>query len=81
MAEIIPDECKHETFQCDCKVGRLHKDGHPEEITEWRLDVTVHCTRCFKPFVFIGLPGGYHPDKPTVSIEGLEARLVLKPLS
>lgn len=71
--------CKHERFQVKGKVGRLHPDGEPDNITEWRLDVEVHCLGCMMPFLFVGLPGGYSPTYPTVSVEETKARLVIKP--
>ncbi len=41
--------------------------------------VQVVCRVCGVSFQFLGLPGGLHPDYPTVSVDGTEARLPIAP--
>lgn len=72
--------CKHERFQANCKVGRLHEEDKPEIITEYRLDVEVHCMDCLMPFIFVGVSGGYSPGYPTVNFDGTELRAPIKPV-
>lgn len=70
--------CKHLNFETESKVGRLFEEGKPDVITGYRLDLVVRCKDCGLPFEFIGLPGGYHFNAPTVNIDGTELRCPMK---
>ncbi len=77
--EIIKDNCLHEKFQSNCRIGRL-TEVESGPVTSYTMDVEVHCAECMMPFQFIGLPGGVNPSFPTVSADNLEARIPIKPL-
>ena len=73
--------CKHMNFETGAKVARLHEEDKPEIITGYRLDLIVRCSECGLPFEFVGLPGGYHINSPTVNIDATELRCPIKPSS
>ncbi len=66
-------ECEHMNFVASVTVNRL------EDVKGFAADVHVQCADCNKPFVFIGLPGGLAPNRPTRSVDGTEARLPIAP--
>ena len=66
-------ECEHMNFIASVTVNRL------EDVKGFAADVHIQCADCDKPFVFVGLPGGLAPDRPTVSVDGTEARLPIVP--
>ncbi len=66
-------ECEHKEFEASVTVNRL------EDISGFAADITIVCHECKIPFRFLGLPGGLHPDHPTVSVDGTEARLPIAP--
>ncbi len=70
--------CPHEDFEAHVAVNRLTGTGGGD-ITGYAADVTIRCMHCNTPFRFLGLPGGLAPDKPTVSVDGTEARLPIAP--
>lgn len=77
--EIPVKDCEHKIFNAQARVGRL-TDGEDGPVTGYTCDLTIICAQCLKPFQFIGLPGGVAPNYPTVSADGLEARIPIKPL-
>ena len=68
--------CEHINFTADVRVGRI-TDGDGGEVTHFTADVSLKCADCGESFGFRGLPYGYTPGHPTVSIDHLEARLWL----
>jgi hypothetical protein len=66
-------ECEHKEFEARVEVNRL------EDVKQFAADVHITCLECKKPFRFLGLPGGLHPGRPTVSVDGTEARLPILP--
>lgn len=66
-------ECEHNEFEASVTVNRL------EDVKRFVADVHIKCRECGKPFQFLGLPGGLAPDRPTVSVDGTEARLPIVP--
>lgn len=73
--------CEHKNFQVNARVGRLTESEEPgAKITEYRVDVEVHCMDCMMPFLWHGLPGGYSPEYPTTNVERTELRAPLKPV-
>lgn len=71
--------CEHNNFKTQCNVFKLtDEEGNPTGMT---VDITIACADCFKPLEFIGLPGGINPNYPTVSADGLEARMPVKLIS
>lgn len=70
--------CDHKNFNAKVNVTRL--TDHSGKVTGYTTDITVHCADCFKPFEWIGVPGGYSPLQPMVSADGLELRAPIKPI-
>jgi hypothetical protein len=66
-------ECTHNDFEASVTVNRL------EDVGRFAADVRIKCRECGKPFWFLGLPGGSAPDRPTRSVDRLEARLPIAP--
>lgn len=73
--------CQHLNFETGAKVGRLFNEDNPEITTEFRLDLIVSCRDCGLPFEFVGLPGGYHINAPTVNFDATELRCPIVPSS
>ena len=71
-------DCKHMDFDANVRVARL-TDGDNGPVNGYSADVTIKCRECAMPFLFIGLPGGSSPSKPTVSVDGQEARMPIGP--
>ncbi len=67
-------ECEHKEFEARVEVNRL------EDVKMFAADVHIQCSECGMPFRFLGLPGGLHPEHPTVSVDGTEARLPIAPM-
>lgn len=65
--------CNHENFEAAVIVNRL------VDVGRFAADVHIKCVDCGTPFRFLGLPGGLHPEKPTVSFDGTEARMPIAP--
>lgn len=63
--------CKHSEFKSEVKICDLG-DG------TYKVDLQVCCTTCFKPLMFVGMPAGVAHEKPTISLDGMEARLNAK---
>ncbi len=72
--------CDHKNFKAQVDVTRLTDIDDPEKITGYTTDITVMCADCFKPFRWVGVPGGYSPNQPMVSADGLELRAPIKPV-
>ncbi len=67
-------ECEHKDFEALVTINRL------EDATRFVADVRIICLECKRPFRFLGLPAGIHPELPSVSIDATEARLPIAPL-
>lgn len=67
-------DCAHEHFHAHVEVNRL------DDTKRFAADIHVTCADCGMPFRFLGLPGGLHPDKPTTSVDGTEARMPIAPV-
>lgn len=65
--------CPHEQFTSCVSVNRL------EDVGRFAADVTIQCVQCGARFQFLGLPGGLSLERPTVSVDGLEARMPIAP--
>jgi len=63
--------CPHSNFKAEVTVVNIGGG-------DFKVDVTVHCADCFKPLSFVGMPAGLFPEKPSVSLDGTEARLNAK---
>ena len=72
--------CIHENFQAHVLVHRIVPEGSPKsEVDAFSAEVTVHCAECGQQFEFIGLPMGVDLKGCTMSPDGLEARLAMRP--
>ncbi len=81
MAILNPGDkgpCEHYNFYSQCRVGRL-TDGEDGPVTGYHADIKIKCMDCGQSFEFVGLPGGFNFQKPTVSFDATEARLPIKP--
>lgn len=72
--------CQHMNFAVHANVGRLLRSEEDTTIVGFTMDVTVKCTDCDKPFEFVGLPMGSSPYRPMCSVDGIEARMPIKPV-
>mgnify|MGYP003426932706 CR=1 FL=1 len=70
--------CEHKIFAVEAKVGRLTDESG--NVTNYTCDVTVHCAECYKPFEWIGLPGGVNPSFPTTNYDNTTLRAPIKPV-
>lgn len=78
-----PDKaCPHRNFEVDVAVGRLYKaeehDGPPDSFV---ADIKVRCEDCQEPFRWMGVPAGYSPARPMVSVDETELHAPLRPAS
>jgi len=71
--------CDHKQFIGKVNVTRLTDNDKSTTVTGYRVDLFVHCQECGLPFEFIGVPGGYNPNFPTVNFNGTELRCPIKP--
>lgn len=73
--------CMHKDFHANVAVGRIIAEGAADDSLPiaYSADITIKCKDCGKPFEFMGLPMGYSPMQPMCSVDGLEARVPLKP--
>lgn len=74
----MADACEHLDFSATVGVGRL-TDGDGGPVTSWCADIKIQCAKCGRPMQFLGLPLGVNLRGPTMSVDGLEARLALMP--
>lgn len=64
-------ECDHQNFRVDAKVGRILNDDK-EPPAYYHADIRLNCADCGIAFEWQGLPNGFSPYQPTVSIDGQE---------
>lgn len=78
---INPEECDHSNMRIMTNVIHIQDDLHkPVNERRSKLDIiSVQCADCGTDFEFVGMSAGAHDVKPTVSFDGLEARLNIKP--
>jgi len=65
--------CDHKEFNALVNVMRLEDTG------QFMAEITIECRGCGIPMQFIGLEPGLDMGGPTVSVDGLEARLAICP--
>lgn len=71
--------CEHMNFSATVNVGRI-TDNHDEtKVIAFSADVRVSCADCGEDFIFLCPTSGMLPDRPAVSVDGLEMRLPLAP--
>jgi hypothetical protein len=71
--------CVHMNFRANVNVGRLSASETDDTIVGFTADVNIECAECGLPFEFVGLPMGSSPQQPMCSVDGLEARMPIKP--
>ena len=76
----MANPCEHVHFQASVAVNRV-TDNDGSKVLYYMADVQVSCAVCGEPFKFIGLPGGYSQQSPTVSIDAITAQLPIGPES
>jgi len=72
-------DCQHLDFNASVGVGRIMSDVDPEKLLRLSVEVRVECQHCGVSLEFQGLPMGIDTHGPTMSPDGLEARLVAMP--
>lgn len=72
--------CDHKNFKAQVNVTRLTDKDDETKITGYTTDITVSCVDCFKPFQWVGVPGGYSPNQPMVNFDRTELRAPIKPV-
>lgn len=70
-------DCKHENFVAECNVHRLTDDEG--NVTDYLLEVKVHCSDCFMPFTFEGVVKGVNLNKPCLNLAGTTLSIPIKP--
>ncbi len=70
----MAEECPHMNFNANVAVARLEDSGR------FNAEVQICCCDCGRQFQFIGLPLGLNLNGPSMSVDGLEARLAIAPL-
>lgn len=69
--------CNHELLHFDISIVRLIDLPGQRRM----MEVHVKCQACEEPFQFLGLPLGLHLGGSAMSVDGLEARLMIVPSS
>lgn len=70
--------CDHLEWAARVDVGNV-TDGEDGPVIRRTVEVRVWCAACQHPLEFQGLPVGIDTHGPTMSVDGLEARLVATP--
>jgi hypothetical protein len=68
--------CYHNNFHTTSTITRIVDDGFV--VSEFRLDIKVHCVECGLPFEFVGPPCGISDIEPTTSYDRKELRMPIK---
>lgn len=71
--------CKHTRFYSHVIVNRVMESDNSDVLVGYAADIVVRCDECGLPFEFMGLPMGYSPRKPMVSLDKTELRAPIKP--
>jgi hypothetical protein len=71
-------QCEHMNFRIKANVFRLTKQDGGKAV-RFTADIRVMCADCGHPFVWKGLPYGYSPVQPMLSIDGQELRAPIEP--
>lgn len=72
--------CPHENFEATVVVGRL-TETEGGTVAGFSADIRVMCADCREPFCFRGAPLGLSQYHPTQSVDGLELRAPVHPIS
>lgn len=72
------NKCEHFNFESHARIGRLTDDeGGP--VTGYSADIRIKCSDCGHPFTWVGVPFGYSPAQPMVSVDGQQLRAPITP--
>lgn len=79
MTDLDPDKaCEHPDFRTDVSIARLTAvDDGP--VVGYSAEVMIECGSCGESFVFVGLPMGLDPRRPTTDVTGTRLRAPLRP--
>ncbi len=69
--------CTHNNFFVQANIAKV---TDTEEIEAIVAEITIKCEDCDTQFQFLELPLGLAYDRPTMSVDGLEARLPITPM-
>lgn len=71
-------DCPHMNFKVVAQCGRiLHEEKEPPAY--YHVDIRLNCAECGAAFEWQGLPNGFSPYQPTVSIDSQELRVPAMP--
>ena len=65
--------CKHKEFKAIVNVTHLQDSG------KFVAEISIKCVQCGTPFQFMGLPPGVNFDGATVSLDGKEVCIGIRP--
>ena len=72
--------CLHLNFAAYVVVARL-AEADDAPATGYVADIKVNCADCGEPFRWTGLPAGFSPREPMVSVDETELHAPLRPAS
>lgn len=70
-------KCEHEQFQTESNVIRLTNNAGA--VDGYCVEFRVSCSKCGRPFVFIGAPHGWSVKGPSMSVDEMELRTPIAP--
>lgn len=68
--------CDHMQFHSTSNIHVIVDDDFV--VSEYRVDIKVHCVQCGLPFEFVGVPCGLSDIEPTTSYNRQELRVPIK---
>ena len=78
----MENPCPHLDFLAEVDVTRLQDTSGEDGVTiAYTTSITVICSECGEPFVWMGLPMGDLAGEPAVSVDGRELRAPIRPAS
>lgn len=76
------NDCRHDAHTAFVDVYQLTAttDATSEPVG-FTAEIRIDCNQCGEAFVFLGLPCGLSPAKPTTDVPGTTLRVPIKPAS
>ncbi len=68
--------CDHMNFRGGFEVTRLTDD---DIVTGYNAEIEIKCMDCDSPFYFVGVSGGFSPNKPMRNFDGTKLRAPIMP--
>lgn len=75
-----PKDCKHDQFRISADITPVGESPDKPEVLYRSASIQVNCLHCGDPFEFVGLPFGFSPYRPTVSIDGQTLSVSVMPV-